>query len=68
MAERLLGNRGVNDFTRTDPREMHYSLLKKKPLRMLLGGKLTLDEIAEYTNLSLDEVKEFAAITSAAKS
>ena len=40
----------------------------KNALRMLLGGKLTLDEIAEYTNLSLDEVKEFAAITSAAKS
>ena len=39
----------------------------KNALRMLVGGKLTLDEIAEYTNLSLDEVKEFAAITSAAK-
>lgn len=39
----------------------------KNALRMLISGKLTFDEIAEYTNLSLDEVKEFAAITSAAK-
>ncbi len=39
----------------------------KNALKMLMSGKLTLDEIAEYTNLSLDEVKEYAAITSAAK-
>ena len=41
------------------------SLSVKNALRMLVGGKLTFDEIAEYTNLSLDEVKEFAAIAAA---
>ena len=37
----------------------------KKALKMLLSGKLTMEEIADYTNLSIDEVKEFAAITAA---
>ena len=39
----------------------------KNAFKMLLSGKLTLDEIAEYTSLPLDEVKEFAAITSGAQ-
>ena len=36
----------------------------KKAFRMLIDGKLTLEEIAAYTDLSLDEIKEFAAIAS----
>ena len=35
----------------------------KSALRMIMGGKLTLEEIAEYTNLPLDDVKEYAALT-----
>lgn len=37
----------------------------KNAFKMLLSGKLTVEEIADYTNLSIDEVKEFAAITAA---
>ena len=36
----------------------------KKAFRMLIDGKLTLEEIAAYTDLSLDEIKEIAAIAS----
>ena len=34
----------------------------KKAFRMLLDGKHTPEEIAAYTDLSLEEIKEFAAI------
>lgn len=35
----------------------------KSALRMIMGGKLTLEEISEYTSLPLDDVKEYAALT-----
>ena len=34
----------------------------KTAFKMLLGGKLTVEEIADYTDLSLEEVQEFAAL------
>ena len=40
------------------------NLALKNAFKMLLSGKLTVEEIAEYTNLPLEEVMEFAALTS----
>ena len=40
------------------------NLALKKAFKMLLSGKLTVEEIAEYTNLPLEEIMEFAALTS----
>ena len=34
----------------------------KTAFKMLLSGKLTVEEIADYTDLSLEEVQEFAAL------
>ena len=41
--------------------EVRNSALKNA-FKMLLGGKLTVDEIAEYTNLPIEEVMEFAVL------
>ena len=40
------------------------NLALKNAFKMLLSGKLTVEEIAEYTNLPLEEIMEFAALTS----
>ncbi len=66
----------MHDFHCVNPDDMAYPVLRekareraeaeksliKKVLRMLRDG-LPVDKIAEYTDMPLEEIKEFAALT-----
>lgn len=60
----LIASKLVEAEARAKQAEAKNSAIKNA-FKMLLSGKLTVEEIADYTNLSIDEVKEFAAITAA---
>lgn len=59
--------KGIGDMMRgpliqTEARTILNQGKKETALRMLKTGKLTIEEIAEYTELSVAEVAQFAKI------
>ncbi len=50
-----------NEAAREAAREAEQKKAKKMAIRMIKAGKMSLDDISDYTELSLEELKKLEA-------